>query len=213
MAEERCDWANLDAIWISHFHLDHCGGLAPFLFGTKYAPETQGRSKPMRIFGPPGIAKLIGSFDSAYDYGLLEQPFPSEIVEIEPGTEFEILDGVSAKTFSTPHTDESCAIRLEGPAGHSMVFTSDTGYSTNLAVFARDAGLLLIECSFVSETPVKIHLDLADIGQIARFAKPKTIVLTHFYPEWDKVNFNEVVSERLPGCDVVEATDGLRLQI
>nr|MDQ5839388.1 MBL fold metallo-hydrolase [Acidobacteriota bacterium] len=25
MAEEGCDWPNLDAIWVSHFHLDHVG--------------------------------------------------------------------------------------------------------------------------------------------------------------------------------------------
>ncbi len=29
MAQEQLDWANLDAIWISHLHLDHCAGLAP----------------------------------------------------------------------------------------------------------------------------------------------------------------------------------------
>jgi ribonuclease BN (tRNA processing enzyme) len=27
MAQERLDWPNLDAIWVSHFHLDHLGGL------------------------------------------------------------------------------------------------------------------------------------------------------------------------------------------
>ncbi|CAL1549056.1 unnamed protein product, partial [Lymnaea stagnalis] len=59
MAQEKLDWANLDAIWISHFHLDHIGGLAPFLFGTKYAIETQNREKPLKIFGPKGLRKVV----------------------------------------------------------------------------------------------------------------------------------------------------------
>src|SRR6185436_10388679 len=59
LAEEELDWPDLDAIWISHFHLDHFGGLAPFLFGTRAAPQTQQRHKQLRIFGGRGLRKLI----------------------------------------------------------------------------------------------------------------------------------------------------------
>src|SRR5919199_267549 len=110
MAEERLDWASLDAIWISHFHLDHVGGLAPFLFGTKYAPQTQGRTKPFTVYGPRGTRKLLRRFDEAGDYGLFEQPFPLEVREVSPRTEFEVFEGLSAQTFSTPHTSESLAV-------------------------------------------------------------------------------------------------------
>ena len=60
-AQENLNWANLDAIWISHFHLDHIGGLAPFLFGTKYAFETQARTKPLRIL----LRKVCAKFSPA----------------------------------------------------------------------------------------------------------------------------------------------------
>ena len=96
MAEENLDWVNLDAIWISHFHLDHCGGLAPFLFGTKHAPATQKRKKPLRIFGPAGIRDLLEKFDAAGQYNLMKQPFPIEVIEAEPLEPFEITAGVSA---------------------------------------------------------------------------------------------------------------------
>src|SRR5215211_63033 len=66
MAAEGCDWAALDAVWVSH--LDHVGGLAPFLFGTKYAPQTAGRRKPLFIYGPRGTGGLLRHFDEAYDY-------------------------------------------------------------------------------------------------------------------------------------------------
>src|SRR5439155_13246961 len=59
MTQEELDWPNLDAIWISHFHIDHCAGLAPFLAGTKHAPGMKNRTKPLRIFGPSGLQALI----------------------------------------------------------------------------------------------------------------------------------------------------------
>ena len=210
MAQEGCDWVNLDAVWISHFHLDHCGGLAPLLFGTKHAPETQGRKKQMRIFGPAGLRKLLETFDSAYDYGLFRQPFPLEIVEVAAGQK-SVIAGLEASFFSTPHTDDSHAIRVQAPNGRSLVYTSDTGYSDDLAVFARDADLLLIECSFVKETPVKIHLDANDILQIARSANAKRIVLTHLYPEWDGRESEAL--EVLREANAKIAFDGMRIEI
>ena len=88
MAQESLDWVGLDAIWISHFHLDHVGGLAPFLFGTKHAPQTQSRRKPLMIYGGRGLSELFRAFDEANDYRLLKQPFPVTIKEVEAWSVF-----------------------------------------------------------------------------------------------------------------------------
>ncbi len=213
MAQENLDWANLDAIWISHFHLDHCGGLAPFLFGTKHIPVTQSRTKPLRIFGPKGIENLLQSFDRANNYGLLNQPFPIEIVEIETLESFGVLPTLVGTALSTPHTNESHAIHLRAKDGKTLVYTSDTGVSPPLAAFARKVDLLLLECSFVKGKPVEKHLELAEAMYLIRKANPNKAMLTHFYPEWDEVNFDEEVAKFDPVYDVVEAKDGLRIDL
>jgi ribonuclease Z len=212
-AQEGLDWAALDSIWISHFHLDHVGGLAPFLFGTKYAPQTQERRKPLTIYGPAGLDKLFRAFDAADDYGLLKQPFPVEIREAAPGSSFDLLPGVRAETFATPHTDESLAVRVTDTAeGSSLVYTSDTGYADGLADFAAGVSLFLMECSFRAEKPVETHLVLREAMRLAARARPRRAMLSHLYPEWDGHDLAAEARELWEG-ETIEARDGLRLDI
>jgi ribonuclease BN (tRNA processing enzyme) len=213
MAQENLDWAELDAIWISHFHLDHVGGLAPFLFALRYAPETQNRTKPLKIFGAVGLRRLLEDFNDARDYKLFKQPFPLEIIEIEALEKFEILAGVEAVAVKTPHTDESHALCLRGPGDKTLVYTADTGMTMVLGDVARNVDLFVCECSFVKNKPVDKHLELAEAMHLARYARPKRMLLTHFYPEWDEIDFQSEVAALTPLCQVLEATDGLRLEL
>jgi ribonuclease BN (tRNA processing enzyme) len=212
MAQENLDWANLDAIWISHFHLDHIGGLAPFLFGTKHAPQTRNRRKPLTIYGGAGLEKLFRAFDEANDYKLLKQPFPIEISEVAPDSEFEILRNLQAQTFSTPHTRESLALRLTDERGTSCVYTSDTGYTDALGKFAEGVDLFMMECSFWRNKPIETHLELKDAMQLAQLAAPRKVLLAHLYPEWDGVDI-AAEAKKLWSGETIAATDGLRLSI
>src|SRR6266436_4152297 len=173
MAEEGLEWPTLDAIWVSHFHLDHVGGLAPFLFGTKWAPQTNNRSKPLKIFGPGGTRAWLDAIDGAHNYHLFQQAFSIEVIEVTGGAEFEVLPSLRARTLSTPHTDESLAIRLIEADESSLVYTSDTGYAEELADFARGVDLLLLECSFRRNKAMQTHLELAEAMRLAQIARPK----------------------------------------
>ena len=211
MAQENLDWAGLDAIWLSHFHLDHIGGLAPLLFGMRSAPQTQQRRKALKIFGPAGFIKIIEAIDQSNDYRLLKQPFPVELTEVDIDGEFEFLPGLVATTFSTPHTKESLAIRLKDKYDCALVYTSDTGFSEELAEFALGARVLLMECSFRENKPVTTHLELAEAMQLARKCEPQRLVLTHLYFEWDGIDLANEARAQWPG-ETIEAVDGLRLE-
>ena len=209
MAQEGLDWENLDAIWISHFHLDHCGGLAPFLAGTKHAEGMKDRTKPLKIYGPVGIKKLVEGFDTVNNYRLMEQPFPVEIIEVTEKEQLNILPGVEGVTLSTPHTVESHAIHLRDTDGKTFVYTSDTGFTEIISAFANRVDVLVLECTHVRDNPAKKHLELAEAIFLIRKAAPKRSVLTHFYPEWDDVDFGSEVAKFSPGLEITEAVDGL----
>ena len=212
MAQESLDWPNLDAIWISHFHLDHMGGLPPFLFGLKWAPQTQNRTKPLRLFGPEGLRHLIETIDNSNNYRLFEQRFAIEIVEATPNATFEILPGVTAGTLKTPHTKESLALRLKYEESKPFVYTSDTGFSEDLAPFAQNTRLLLMECSYRRNKSVQKHLELADAMRVAHECAPEKLVLTHLYPEWDNIDLAAEARALWRG-QTIAAYDGLTLEI
>ena len=212
MAEENLEWWDIDAIWISHFHLDHCAGIAPFLFATRNASAAKNRTKPLKFFGAPGLRQLIQHFDDAGNNKLLDQHFPIEIIEIDPLETFEILDGVEAVAHSTPHTPDSHAIHLR-EKDSTLVFSSDTGFDETLATFARRVDLFIVEASFFKEKLTDKHLNLEEASHLIRRAEPKRAMLTHFYAEWDDVNFEKEVERLKPTCEVLEAVDGLKVAI
>lgn len=215
MAQEELDWPNLDAIWISHLHLDHCGGLASLLFGMKHAPQTRSRKKPLHIFGCAGTEKLLAAIDDAHDYRLSELPFPLDLTEVpanESSSPFEILSGLTADVISTPHRPESLALRVADDRGTAIVYSSDTGFSEEVARFARHADLFLLECSFYRNKPIQTHLELADAMRMSAIAEPRKVVLTHLYPEWDGVDLEGEAKKLWPG-ETIAAHDGLRIEV
>lgn len=212
MAACGVDWPNIDSIWISHFHMDHCGGLAPMLAGTKHAEQMRSRTKPLSVFGPAGLHDLIDRMSDIHNYRLLKQVFPVEVTEIAELEKFEILPGVEAVAMKTLHTDESHAIHIRD-GKTTFVYSADTGFDKRLSAFGRNVDLMILECAFVKDKPVEKHLELAEAMFLIRKAKPKRAMLTHFYPEWDDVNFDREIARHSPMCEVIEAVDGLAIEI
>ena len=212
MAACGVDWPNLDAVWISHFHMDHVGGLGPLLAGVKHASEMTGRTKSLRICGPPRTEEIINRWNEVNNFKLLAQSFPVEFVEVEELSPFEIIPDLEAIAMKTLHTDESHAIHIRD-GETTLVYSSDTGFDERLAAFGRNTDLLILECTFFEEKPKDTHLVLKEAIHLVRKAKPKRAVLTHFYPEWDDVNFADEVRKLSPMCEVIEAEDGLVIEI
>lgn len=212
MAEEQLDWPNLDAIWISHFHLDHFGGLPPLLFSMKWSPQTQARTKPLKIVGPQGLRNLVQSINDANNYRLFAQKFAIIIEETRPSVPFELLPSIEAVAAKTEHNAESLALRLKTSENKKFAYTSDTGFTESLADFVSGVDLLLMECSFRRNKPTATHLELTEAMRVAESGRPGKLVLAHLYPEWDGIDVAAEARHLWKG-EVLEAVDGLEIEI
>ncbi|MFA6475245.1 MAG: ribonuclease Z [Patescibacteria group bacterium] len=169
---------DIDAICISHLHPDHIADLLTFfqIFFNTCA------DKPLIIVGPVGIQQW---FKTMVD--LVLEPVPTKITIYEqPLTAIEIGD-VTVTTAVMKHNVPATAFRFE-QAGHSVVYSGDTGMNENIVSLARQTDVLLLECSNQPGQISAQHLNPEQCSDIATQAKVKQLVLTHYGYDLTKTN-------------------------
>ena len=88
----------LEDIFFTHMHADHMLGIIG-LFRTL---SLQGRTEPMRLWGPRGSASLLSQ---AIALGSEKQPFPLEINEVTPDNPIQ-RKGYSIVPYAADHKDK-----------------------------------------------------------------------------------------------------------
>jgi ribonuclease BN (tRNA processing enzyme) len=169
---------SIDLILISHLHGDHFGGLPFFLLHSALVAR---RERRLRIAGPPGLAARLEALREAMFPGSTskESGFVIDLVEIEPGAQVVLDDGLAVTAFEVVHTSgaPSLALRIACD-GKVLAYSGDTAWTDVLLEVARDADLFVTECySYDKDVPFHLShrtwLDKApDIGA-------KRMILTH----------------------------------
>jgi ribonuclease BN (tRNA processing enzyme) len=196
LLEAGKDYKKIEAIFITHFHIDHIADLVPFLWATRYGPGFE-RAAPLYIFGPPGVEAWYQKLAAAHGDWMLELPFGLEIQEVHK-TEWH-WQSLEIQTLPMQHGVPANGYRLN-INDRTLVYTGDTGYCENAIELGRQADLLLIECSFPdSDTPMDTHLTPSQVGKIATVCGARKIVLTHIYPECDKQDIRSICGKYFDG--------------
>ncbi len=210
---------NVQAIFITHYHQDHVGGLMPLL-GIRWMTNV---FSPLRLVGPPGLEQIVKGYRQAMqpsvDAGFGVTPDPLTKIEVNEVGVGAIFRDANIKVTATENAHYSAPVanpaskpksysyRIDTPAG-SIVFTGDTAPSPAVATLAKGADLLVSEVIDVAATvalvdqqangrlPREIHANMlrhlaedhmtpAQVGQLAKEAGVKRVVLSHLAPGAD----------------------------
>jgi len=186
LARVGADWTAITDVWISHFHTDHIGDVPGLLFSLKWGLLPESRSLPLTIWGPRGTRRVLEGFAAATGDHVLDPGFVVDVREVDAGAIQPLADGLELRTLDTPHTEESLALRLEGP-GVSVTYTGDTGPAAPLGKFAAGSALFVCECSLPDELVGDNHLSPSSVARFAASAEPGRLLLTHVYPQFRAV--------------------------
>jgi ribonuclease BN (tRNA processing enzyme) len=167
------------------------------------------RSLPLHILGPRGLESFYRRMRGIFGHWIEAQTYPLYLHELEEAR----LDfpGFSLRTLPMAHSETSIGFRVDG-GERSLVYSGDTDYCENIVQLGKNSDLLILECSFPDERKVSGHLTPSSAGRIAREAKAKRLLLTHFYPVFRGVDIEGACRKEFSG-PILLARDGMKLSI
>src|SRR3979409_2393513 len=164
-AKRKVDLTKLDAIVLSHRHLDHCGDVNVMV----EAMTEGGFAHRGRLFCPSDALD-----DDPVVLRYLRQ-FPQEVVRLQPETTYT-GNGIEFSTSPRhKHQVETYGFRF----GDRLGWVTDSAYYDGIAE-QHQAGGMGIHVVLRGGRAERPHLCLDDAERIIREAKPRLAILTHF---------------------------------
>jgi len=176
MKKSGIDSNSIDAIFFTHFHADHFGGIPFFLLDAQFNAK---RKRPLLLVGPPGLQSWLDRVVSLAFPGDRILPFDLQLHEIEIGKPTPIL-GMIVAAFPVVHDERAgpcLAYRIEAD-GRTLAFSGDTEWTETLVDAARDTDLFICECYSFQRT-TKAHLSHVVLQEHLPRINAKRVVLTH----------------------------------
>lgn len=198
-AKRKVDLARLDAIVLSHRHLDHCGDV-----NVMVEAMTEGGFRHRGELYCPADALDTDPVVLQYLRG-----FPQRIVRLEPSTGYQ----VGAIQFTTSprhiHGVETFGFRF----GDRLGWVTDSAWYEGIAEDHR-AEVMIIHLVLMESRPLP-HLAYDDVKRIIGEARPRLAVITHYGMTVWRARPWELATQltEATGVEVKAARDGMTLEV
>lgn len=178
---------DIDAIFISHAHADHCSELASFLHIALAEPEKgRKRRKAITIYGPKGIKKVINHISNAFGFKKFQPRHKIKVKELADNSAVRDQSWIM-KSYNVKHAQniKCLSYRLKSK-NKVLAYSGDTEDCPGLRKAVEKADLAVIEASWPQGVNLKGHMAAESVGKIAHELKIKKLVLTHIAPYYLK---------------------------
>ncbi len=194
------EWPAIDAIALTHFHLDHCGDLIPWVWGAFYLRSSSGEAvhRP-DLWVPPGGRERLRRIGTEFGFvGMFEDAFA--IYEYEPGVPFAAADRQLVGTRMLHYRTEAYGFRVSDGVS-VLAYSGDSGPGPYLNEVAKDADLFVCEATLASgeddDKEVRGHLSLDEAEAAFEAAGAKRLLITHRPSELETPTRLELASDGL----------------
>lgn len=183
MLAQVLDPLSLDAVVITHAHVDHFADLYSLQALLRYAPT--GPAPALPLYAPPGLLERMGALLSESGRREMTQAFVVEdLVErvtIEAGD-------VLITPHHVDHVNPTFALVAEEiSTGRCVCYTSDTAPGAAVERAAGGAHMLLAEATLPQQYAGRVpHMTAREAAQLASRVDAERLVLTHIWPTTDR---------------------------
>ena len=183
------DFRTLDAVIVSHMHLDHVLDLLALRHALAYNPIPA--PAPIPVWLPPGGIDVLSRATAPFDACDEPERFSATVTVNEYDPANPLAFGDAVVTFTpTVHYIPAWAIRVQGHGAPDLGYTGDTGPSAPLTEFFSGVGVLVAEATLLEPggRPVaeRGSLTATEAGKLAAAVGAETLVITHM---WEELGF------------------------
>lgn len=208
IAEASVNFKDIDYAIYTHFHPDHVTDLISLLFALRIPSNYKG--KDLTVIGPAGMKEFHRKLTETFNNFIESRGYDLTVKEL-PGGHLD-FENFRLTSSLINHHEGSLAYRIDSKDGKSLVYSGDTDYCKSIVDLARDADVLLLECSYPEHIKVDGHLNSTLAGRIARESNCKKLILTHFYPICDDYDILGQCKEEFSG-EIVLAEDLMTIEV